>query len=155
MDFKDTDGDIVGVTMGDNEVVIAIETDEDVTYSGLLPDTARAIALALIRLADEIEPRQKTEVKDLGFILLCHGKRYLTRDWKVVRYDGSQDVVARVYTHKPGRFKDDEEVWAVSQRGYKEWIIDHCVGSTYLTDNNILMVRVSDLPDDMKGGPKS
>lgn len=25
------------------------------------------------------------------------GKRYLTRDWEVVKYDGTQDVVARVY----------------------------------------------------------
>jgi len=86
------------------------------------------------------------------------GKRYLTRDWKVVRYDGTQDVVARVYAHKPGRFKDDEDVCVVGNESMSGCASRFRSMAKYWTlfekGDRWLMVRVSDLPDDMKGGPK-
>jgi len=84
LEYQDKDGDTVSIDMIDGDIVISLETYEDTTYSELSAYTARAIALELIRLADEIDnPAAKI------------GKRYLTRDWKVVRYDGTQDVRAR------------------------------------------------------------
>lgn len=79
------------------------------------------------------------------------GKRYLTRDWEVVRYDGTQDVVARVWRNKGGRFKD-EMVFSVGHMELNDFTIQRVYANRY--SNLVLMVRVSDLPDDMKGGPK-
>lgn len=83
-----------------------------------------------------------------------HNKRYLTRDWQVVKYDGTQDVVARVYVHKPGRFDQNEEVWVVGpdSKKYKTKPKAHNYGHK---GERWLMVRHTDLPDGMKCGPKS
>jgi len=86
------------------------------------------------------------------------GKRYLTRDWKVVRYDGSQDVVARVYAHKPGRFAEEDHVGIVGNEDGQNYPIVPGLAGQYNPNwpkgERFLMVRVSDLPDDMKDGPK-
>jgi len=90
----------------------------------LTPTIARELSSELLKWAD---------TQPIESVI---GKRYLTRDWEVVKYDGTQDVVARVWRMKRWRFQPGEKVF-----------------SQYV-DGLEYFVRVSDLPDDMKGGSK-
>jgi len=84
------------------------------TYRGgkLCIDTTNA------ETSERFENMEWHEVKPIrgGKIIFVPkiGKRYLTRDWEVVRYDGSQDVVARVYKESKTDF--DNECWDVKGR---------------------------------------
>jgi len=172
MEYQDKDGDRLYIEIHGQCVHI---NNLDSPATRFTPDTARAIALELIRLADEIDPGKmviatkklddewQTVTFDNGVYQQMvgrmdrpkHGKRYLTRDWKVVHYDGTQDVVARVWRNKPGRFAPDEMVFDVAHKSARCWPIsfDSPVSADKYS-NLVYYVRVSDLPDDMKGGPK-
>jgi len=108
----------------------------------LTPTSARELSAELLKWADE-QP-----------IEAVIGKRYLTRDWEVVKYDGTQDVVARVWRNKPGRFEPDEMVIYVAHKVNSGWKADYTPVKSRRYSDLVYYVRVSDLPDDMKGGPK-
>lgn len=138
-DWTDKDGDTLSTTLCADGLIIWTSHDGGFCIT---PTIARDIAKALTEWADQ-QP-----------IEAIIGKRYLTRDWEVVKYDGTQDVVARVWRNKPGRFDPDEMVFEAGRHNDPGWITssEPTIAAGY--SGKMYFVRVSDLPDDMKQGKR-
>lgn len=128
--------------------------NDDLEYDGEYIITSQQGFLLTPTIAQELSA-ELLKWADIQKVAASVGKRYLTRDWEVVKYDGTQDVIARVWRNKHGRFEPDEMVIDVAHKIDHTWKADSrgpIRADSY--SKNVYYVRVSDLPDDMKGGPK-